>query len=161
MLMGITPCLWDHIYKKDTHSAIFKIQSWKTFLCLPLWGLALKWVIGKAMDQMGPSHQYSSKLSVQPAFPSRFYPLFSLTFHQVCGTAQSLFSVNYLCLEQIIAVRSQKQNTNGCVFVIHLILPFLLFGTNFDFYLHFTFLQQYQNKRNKSFTVCFGKINSH
>lgn len=95
MLMGITPCLWGHIYKKVTHSAIFEIQSWKTFLCLLLQGMALKWVIGKDTDQMGPSHQYPSMLLVQPAFPSRFYPLFSLTFHQVCGTAQSLF-VNYL-----------------------------------------------------------------
>lgn len=93
------------------------------------------------------------------SFPQQIPPLIQLDFPS--GLWYCTLFVNYLCLEQIIAVRSQKQNTNGCAFVIHLILPFLLFGTNFGFYLHFTFLQQYQNKINKSFTVCFGKINSH
>jgi len=41
-MMDITLCLWGNIYEQDTPSAVFKIQTWKTFLFLLLLGLASK-----------------------------------------------------------------------------------------------------------------------
>lgn len=59
------------------------------------------------------------------------------------------------CLEQIIAVGSLKQNTNGCGFVLHQVLPHLsLLWFQFWFYLYFACLWQHWNKRKKGFTVC-------